>query len=443
MRYPLRLTLCFAALLLAASAQSPLTLRLGGLDFTPGGFLDLTSFYRSTAVGSGIGTNFAAIPYNNTAAGRMSEFRESAQDSRLSLKASASSGGVDLLAYVETDFLGNQPANVAVSANSATLRLRMAFLDLRHGDWEILAGQDWSLLTPSKYGLAAMPADLTIGQQLDTNYQVGLTWTRQPQFRLLYHASPHWTAGVSLENGEPYIGGSAGAPLATIPALYASQVDNGSSNFSAPGFTPDIIAKVAYDSASAGKGIHLELAGLNSNFRTFTPVSGLTQRRAGGGLEADAAAYVAPGFRVLANTFFGDGGGRYFFGLAPDFIIRQDGSISPVLTRGGMTGFEWQARPTDMLYAYYGGIAIKPSYDLSGATPVGYGYPGSPATINRSIQEATLGLHHTFWKSPKIGSVALMTQASYVTRNPFDVAAAAPKNAHLTMGYATLRFTLP
>ncbi|MGN6593162.1 MAG: hypothetical protein ACTHJX_09710 [Terriglobales bacterium] len=434
------------ALGLAAShglAQSPLQLKVGDVTFTPGGFLDFTSLYRTTAVGSGIGTNFAAIPFNNATAGRMSEFRESAQNSRLTLKVSAAPGGLQLYTYLETDFLGNQPANVAVSSNSDTLRLRVFFLDLRRGNWEIAAGQDWSLLTPGKLGLSPMPSDVAYGQTVETNYQLGLTWARQPQFRLLYHVSPHWTAGVSLENGEPYIGGSSGAPQAVIPAAYTGQVNNGSSNFSAPGFTPDIIAKVAYDSDPAGKGLHLEVAGLNSNFRTFTPATGLTQRAAGGGLEADASLYAAPGFRLLANTFFGDGGGRYFFGTAPDLIVRQDGSVSPVLTRGGMAGFEWQALPTDMLYAYYGGLAIKPSFDLSGATPLGYGYPGASAAQNRSLQEATLGLNHTFWKSPKYGSISLMTQASYLVRTPFAVAAAAPKNAHTTMLFANLRFALP
>jgi len=435
-----------AVLALAAAcalAQSPLQVKVGSLTFTPGGFLDFTSVYRTTAVGSGIGTNFAAIPYNNTAAGRMSEFRESAQNSRLTLKVSAAPAGLDLYTYLETDFLGNQPSNVAVSSNSDTLRLRVFFLDVRRGGWEIVAGQDWSMLTPGKVGLSPMPGDIAYGQTVDTNYQVGLTWARQPQFRLLYHASPHFTAGVSLENGEPYIGGSSGAPQATIPGAYAGQVNNGSSNFSAPGFTPDIIAKLAYDSDPAGKGIHLEVAGLNSNFRTFTPATGLTQRAAGGGIEADAAAYVAPGFRLIANTFFGDGGGRYFFGMAPDLVVRQDGSVSPLLTRGGMAGFEWQALPTDMLYTYYGGLAIKPGFDLSGATPVGYGYPGAAAAQNRSIQEATLGLNHTFWKSAKYGSISLMTQASYLVRTPFAVAAVAPKNAHSTMLFANLRFSLP
>ena len=61
-----------------------------------------------------------------------------------------------LLGYVETDFLGIVPGNVAVSSNSDTLRLRLFWADLRKGKFEFLAGQSWSLLTPeSKRPLAA------------------------------------------------------------------------------------------------------------------------------------------------------------------------------------------------------------------------------------------------------------------------------------------------
>jgi hypothetical protein len=50
----------------AASLQkdnnSPLAFKIGAADFTPFGFMDFTSVYRSTNVGSGISTNFAGIP---------------------------------------------------------------------------------------------------------------------------------------------------------------------------------------------------------------------------------------------------------------------------------------------------------------------------------------------------------------------------------------------
>jgi hypothetical protein len=41
---------------------SPLYFHIGGMALTPGGFLDFTSIFRSTNVGSGIGTSFGAIP---------------------------------------------------------------------------------------------------------------------------------------------------------------------------------------------------------------------------------------------------------------------------------------------------------------------------------------------------------------------------------------------
>ncbi len=438
---------CAAALAAQAAPANPLSFQIGGMQFTPGGFLDFTAVYRSTAVGSGIGTNFASIPYNNTTAGQLSEFRESAQNSRVTLKVSGNRGATAVTGYIEADFLGNQPANVAVSSNSNTLRMRVYFVDARRGPWEVVAGQDWSLLTPGRSGLSPMPADIFFSQNMDTNYQVGLTWARQPQLRVLYHASSQFTAGFSIEQGEPYIGGSAGAAQVTLPGgaggPYAGQVDNGGSNFSAPGFTPDVIVKAAYDSQPNGAGLHLEVAGLESEFRALTPATGITSHAAGGGIEADAALMVAPGLRLLANTFWGDGGGRYLFGMAPDLVIRQNGQVSPVRTNSAILGFEDQVNPGYLLYGYYGGIYIHPNFDLSGATPVGYGYPGASNNMNRSVQEATLGVTHTFWKSNRYGMLQLITQASYVTRSPFDVAAGAPRNAHTGMAYADLRYVLP
>jgi hypothetical protein len=441
------LVLVCAGLLAQGAGNRPLSFQIGGMQFTPGGFMDFTTVYRSSAVGSGIGTNFAAIPYNNTTAGTLSEFRESVQNSRLALEVSGNTAGAGVVGYLEADFLGNAPPNVAVSSNSNTLRMRVYFLDATWGSWEALAGQDWSLLTPNRAGLSPMPSNIFFSDVMDSNYQVGLTWARQPQFRLMYHVSPQFTAGLSIEQGEPYIGGSAGAAPATLPGgasgPYAGQVDNGGSGVSAPGFTPDFIVKAAYDSKPNGAGLHLEAAGLESEFRVLNPATGAVDHAAGGGIEADAALMVAPGLRLIANSFWGDGGGRYLFGMAPDLVIRQNGTVSPVRSSSGIVGFEDQVSRGYLLYGYYGGIYIRPSFDLSGATPVGYGYPGAPASMNRSVQEFTLGLTHTFWTSRNYGTLALITQASYVTRSPFDVATGAPENAHTGMGFADLRYTLP
>ena len=49
--------------------ESPLSVRIGGMDFTPGGFVDFQNIFRTVNTGNVIGTNFGAIPFSNTAAG--------------------------------------------------------------------------------------------------------------------------------------------------------------------------------------------------------------------------------------------------------------------------------------------------------------------------------------------------------------------------------------
>ena len=69
------------------SADAPLSIHFGNGSLTPGGWVDFTSYFRSTDVGSGLGTSFGSIPYNNTVAGGLSETRFTAQSSRISLRA--------------------------------------------------------------------------------------------------------------------------------------------------------------------------------------------------------------------------------------------------------------------------------------------------------------------------------------------------------------------
>lgn len=55
--------------------ESPLSFKIGGADFTPGGFMDFTSIFRSTNTGNAGGTNFFAIPFSNTVTGHLTETR--------------------------------------------------------------------------------------------------------------------------------------------------------------------------------------------------------------------------------------------------------------------------------------------------------------------------------------------------------------------------------
>ena len=108
-----------------APAPSPLSFQIGTAHITPIGFVDLTSIWRSTNPGSGLGTNFGGIPYGNTTQGKLTELRLTAQSSRIGSRVDANVKGARVIAYWESDFNGLVPGNAAVSTNSDSFRLRL------------------------------------------------------------------------------------------------------------------------------------------------------------------------------------------------------------------------------------------------------------------------------------------------------------------------------
>jgi len=291
-------------------APSPLSLRIGESFLTPVGFMDFTSINRTTVSGSGIGTNFGSIPFNNAQGGKLSEFRLNPQNSRIGFRFDSLFHGTNVLGYMEADFLGNNPGNVAVTSNSNTLRMRLYWVQLKKDKMELLAGQSWSLLTPGRIGISPLPGDLFYSQDVDVNYQAGLTWSRDPQVRFVYHASKSFAMALSLENGEQYVGGSAGAGIVVPPTALAttefSQFNNGGTTVAAPQLHPDVIAKVAYDFLAASDGhsrFHIEANGLLSSFKGFNNVTGLRYTRTGGGGSLNLNLELFPGLRIITNNY--------------------------------------------------------------------------------------------------------------------------------------------
>ena len=431
----------------AEGEPSPLQWHIGSASITPVGFMDFTMVARTTNPGSGIGTNFGSIPYTSAVNGNIGEFRLSAQNSRVGIRVDANVKGANVLGYLESDFLGFVPGNAAVTSNSDNLRIRLYWVDVRKDKFELFGGQSWSMLTPNRKGLSALPGDLFYSQVVDVNYMNGLVWSRNPQFRFIVHPTDKVAMGVSLENPEQYIGGSGGGGLITLPAAYATpyatQLNNGNTTLSVPNAHPDVIGKVALDPSSRA---HVELAGIFRTFRVWDPVHATHQSANGVGGALNVNFELAKGFRVVSNNYWSDGGGRWMFGLAPDLIVRADGALSPVHSGSTLDGFELQAKNT-LLYAYYGGVFIRKNTDtdFSGAkpVPVGYGYDGAPSGQNRSIHEATFGLTQTFWKDPKYGALQLMLQYSYLIRYPWFRPATLPGDAHTNMAFVNLRYLLP
>jgi len=443
---------------------SPLYFEIGRAKFTPGGFLDATSFTRTTNLGSGIATSFGAVPFNNTTAGRLSEFHFSAQYSRLSLKVDAPvTDATSLTGYVETDFLGFQPPNANITSNSNSLRLRVYWANVKHDKWEVLGGQEWSLMTPNRVGLSPYTGDVFYTYNEDPNFQVGLIWARQAQFRVTYHPSHKLAVGVSVENPQQFAPASVVFPSAT----FMTQFDNGSSATNAPSATtspavpnlhPDVIVKAAYDSELMRRPFHVEVAGLIRSFRVFNTLvtPNRTNTITGGAGSINLNFQVIKNLTLIANSFYSDGGGRYLGGLGPDAIVKPNGSLSAVHSGGGIGGLEWQATRKYMFDAYYGGAYFQRDFGalptagstcngLAGFSCVGFGFPGSANTTNRAVQEATFDVIPTLWSNESYGKFQVITQYSYLVRSPWSTQTTppTPKNAHTSIVYAGIRYTLP
>ena len=435
----------------ADAPSSPLQLQLGSVTIMPVGFMDLTADWKDKNAGGSLGSNFGSVPYNNAATSKLSEFRFSPQNSRIGFRIDGDFKGTHVIGYNEFDFIGTSGTfNLSVTNGAFVPRLRLFWVDLRKDKFEFLAGQSWSMLTPNRKGISALPADVFYSQTIDVNYMAGLTWTRQPGVRFIYHPTDKVALGLSLENPDQYIGGSAGGSSVVLPTaltgLAGTQIDNSTTVQTTPNLHPDIIAKIAFDPTSR---VHFEVAGIERTFKvwnitTGTPTSGQYFTKVGAGGSVNANVEVVKNLRLITNNYWSDGGGRYLFGQAPDLVVRADGSISAIHSGGTVDGFEATIGKT-LLYAYYGGIYIgrNVAVDANGTSLVGYGYRGSSNSQNKAIQEITIGFNQTIWRDPKYGAVNLMGQYEYLTRDPWYIALNSPKATHDNTIYVDVRYTLP
>lgn len=436
--------------------ESPLSFRIGGMDFTPGGFVEFENVFRTTNSGSVVTTNFGNIPFSNTVQGHATEDRLTGQFSRLNLKVTGKLGITDITGYAEMDFNGNDAGNAFITGNSHTLRERLFWVDVKRHNWEILGGQSWSFLTPNRRGVSPMPSDLAITYDEDGNVQVGIPYTRAAELRVIYHPNDHFAGGIAIENPEQITGSGAGEVVfpAAFNAQLLSQFDPNNANNTTPNVAPDVIPKIAYDTDMGGRHFHVEATGLLTTVKatTLAPVAGATfqgNAKVGGSAGAAMNFDLFHNFRFLANALYGSGVGHYVIGLGPSAVVRPDGSVSLVHSGTGLAGFEYQATPKTLFGLYYGAAYFQRNTFLdtsTGAKPntfIGFGGPGSANTNNRAIQQPTFDWTQTFWRNPQYGAIQLITQTSYLTRSPWFVAPGAPKNAHLVMVYTTMRYVIP
>jgi hypothetical protein len=423
----------------AAIDVGPAKLRIGG-------YVGLHGIYRSTNSGGGTGTNFATIPYADTVQGNVSEARLSAQASRLSIRVDADYPEGPrfhrLSGYFEMDFAGYTPGNVAVTTSAVGLRLRLAFAEVQYGkSWFLAAGQAFSLMTAPKDQLSVWPSDVELSQAVDLNYVAGMIWNRSPQLRLSWRPSKRFNWALSVENPEQQLGKG----LVTLPQCCAADIDaqynTGADELKAPNLMPDFTTRVTYSPRPA---FHVDAGGVLRVFRHTVAPYVNDFKATGGGVSVNARVNPTKTTKIFGQWAAGSGLGRYIGGLLPDAAFRSDGSISLIHTTSWVGGVEQSVTDRVAVAGYFSGVNTDGNYstDRDGSA-IGFGYPGSSNSNNRTIREVTATGAYQIVKTPDRGSAQFNAQVSWLTREPLSTPQNGLSSARSFMFLAQVRYNLP
>ncbi|HEV2702816.1 MAG TPA: hypothetical protein VGV09_14390 [Steroidobacteraceae bacterium] len=476
----------------APAASTNPTLQAGLVNLLFGGFSELATIYRNKDESADVGSSFSGVPFGNTEQSNLSEFRESARQSRLSILAQTQNmGGYKAETYIEMDFLGAAPTANSNESNSYQPRIRNFYGKFTSDSgWYLLAGQSWSLVTLNKKGMD--PRDENVPLTIDAQYVSGFNWTRNPQVRLVDKLTDGLWAGLSLESPQDTgivntnalaTGGVKGTlpPSPTTGFAGTSQLGNGGgtctastttttttttttgtatststststcsvsgSSFSAD-IAPDVVAKIAAD---PGYG-HYELYGLARWFRSA--IAANTQTTMGGGIGAGAILPIVPNtLSFQLSGLVGKGIGRYGSGSLNDVVVKPDGELEPVQAYQVMAGLVLTPNPALQAYLYAGREQQSKTlyqYSATGVGPYwfGLGIPtltnsgcyvlnGTCSGQNQKVDEVTGGFWWKFYRGA-LGNAQFGLQLGYIQRTLFNATGGSP-DANMMEGMASFR----
>lgn len=440
----------------ASAANAPnVSLQAGPVALTFGGFMALESVYRDHNETADIGSNFnTGIPFPFQVNDHVSEFRETARQSRFSLLAQGPhTGALSAEGYLESDFLSSGVSSNSAESNSYTLRIRHFYGVLRSSDtgWYLLAGQSWSLAT--LYTTAELrPRSEQIPLTIDAQYVAGFNWTRNPQVRLVKQFGNGAAFGLSLESPQASFT-TGGAPATTIVTNTGGSLLNSTANYSID-FAPDVIAKFAFD---PGWG-HYEVYGLARGFRdrydpTAGSVAGSNNTAWGASVGAGIILPLTSQLSFQVSGITGDGNGRYGSAQLPDATIKPDGTVATINETQLLAGLTFKPTSTLTLYTYGGAEqAARRAFVTAAGAPVGYGstlynnsgcdrVTGTAATCvanTKTVAQVTVG---EWWKAyqGEIGNFQIGLQYSYTDRKTFSGVGGDP-STHINMGFVSFRY---
>ena len=387
--------------------ENPDSIHFKGVTLSPtGSFIEFATVNRTRAEGADINAQFTGIPYTASDAGRLSEFFATARQSRLALYASGKVGTTAVSGYYEADFLSAGATSNNNQSNSYTLRERQLWAQAAfHSGLTLTGGSQWTLATENAHGIDNRTEVLP--QTIDSQYQVGFVWARQPGFRATYRISPRTVFGISAEQAQllapsctasaggfcavNYLAGQsgnsgglyngAGVPAGTSTGGQTINVVNGTvtlpttdvvdgalANYSY-NVAPDLLAKVAIDL----KNTHIEAFGIEREFRNrvYPNVNPQTGRLVNANLPGGAGAYndtqigggaggsvrqflLAKKIDVGVKGQYGDGTSRYATSQLPDVTTRPDGQFAVLHNFSAMGFTDINPTPRLSLYGYYG-----------------------------------------------------------------------------------------
>ena len=181
-----------------------------GVTLTFGGFIDLTDIYRTRNLSSDVGSIYNAIPFAGNRNYNIGENRFSARTSRFSVLAEGNvNPAIGVKGYGEIDFESAGASSNPVATNSFTPRMRQMSIEIDRNDlgWHLLAGQTWSLTSPSKVGID--PRGIDGPPVVDFESVPGIFAARQPGVRVWKDFGPQFSLALSAENAQTiFVGGN-------------------------------------------------------------------------------------------------------------------------------------------------------------------------------------------------------------------------------------------
>jgi hypothetical protein len=360
-----------------------------------------------------------------------------ARQSRLSLLIQNSADADTHVAfYGEFDFMaGPQSAN-SNESNSFSPRIRNLYgtIDWDSAGIQILAGQNWSLLTLNSHGIT--PRSEVPPTTIDAQYVTGFNWARQPQIRITKNWDHQVWLAVSVENPQSTIAANAASAsgiTVTDNNTASSEFDN--NNKLSLNHVPDIIGKLAWEPIIDGaQPLHIEAFGIYRDFYDRTnvaagnalglPASVGNKNISGGGFGGSVTWSVFPKLLDVQFTAMnGSGIGRYGSGQLPDVTLNPNGALDPITETTMLAGATLHATPALDIYAYAGQEGENAKYFNAGTGHQGLGNPAynlagcftEGGTCSPNIETSSEITAGFWWRAyaGKYGSARLGVQYSY------------------------------